>query len=81
MHPKQKGWIFHDQMPAGLQCRYDLLIRNGYIFSGCLPGSLKGDYIILQDLRGKPMDWDKPVLTPGFRKMVDRLRGIADTIM
>ena len=60
---------------------YDLLIRNGYIFSGCLPGSLKGDYIILQDLRGKPMDWDKPVLTPGFRKMVDRLRGIADTIM
>ena len=28
--------------------------ENGYIFSGCFPGSESGDYIILQDLKGIP---------------------------
>ena len=53
---------------------YHMLRKNGFMFAGCLLSSRKGDYLILQDLKGIPMEWDKLVLSPGFREMADMLR-------
>lgn len=52
---------------------YDYLTKKGYVFTGCLPGSSNGDYLIMLDLNITPIDKDKLDLHPRFKEMVDEL--------
>lgn len=52
---------------------YRYLREQGYRFSGCLPGSREGDYLILQDLKGFPIEEEKLILVPEFRELADLL--------
>ena len=52
-------------------CRY--YRERGCIFTGCLPGSSAGDYLLLQHLKSAPIVQEKMVLEPNYREMLDRL--------
>lgn len=52
--------------------------ENGYIFSGCFPGSESGDYIILQDLKGIPFLREEIVAESGYREMLNQIYEIMD---
>ena len=52
--------------------------ENGYIFSGCFPGSESGDYIILQDLKEIPFLREEIVAESGYREMLDQIYEIMD---
>ena len=52
---------------------YKLFRDFGYIFSGCLPGSDNGDFILLQNLGEIPVSRECIVSEPGYKEMIDRL--------
>ena len=58
--------------PACPAC-YRYFRDNGYIFTGCLPGSTAGDYLLLEDLRGKPIEKSTIVAEPNYEKMLNTL--------
>lgn len=51
-----------------------LLKERGFFFSGILPGSSHGEYLIMQNLMGNPVEWDKIVVIEGYREMLDYIR-------
>ena len=58
--------------PSCPEC-YRYFRDNGYIFTGCLPGSTAGDYILLEDLRNKPIERSTIVAEPEYENMLNRL--------
>lgn len=63
--------------PGCMEC-YDMFRSKGYIFTGCLPGSTAGDFIIMEDLKGNPIDTPRLDPAPGYREMLDKLFAIME---
>ena len=63
--------------PGCIGC-YEEFRRRGFIFSGCLPGSTAGDFIIMEDLKGYEPDRAHIDPAPGYREMLDKLYDIMD---
>lgn len=55
---------------------YEVLKKHGFLFMGSLPGSLNGDYIIMQQLRGEAFRRDKIKLTPTYAAWLDRIMAV-----
>lgn len=53
---------------------YEMLKKQGLFFSGIMPGSAKGEYMIMQTLMGNPVEWDKIVTTGEFTEVLEYLR-------
>lgn len=66
--------IYLNMNDPGCPGAYRYFREHGFIFTGCLPGSLAGDYLMLQHLQGKPILREKMVLEPNYRETLDRLR-------
>lgn len=58
--------------PEAPEC-YRYFREMGFVFTGCLPGGLQGDYLLLQHLNGHPFNRDGSVLLPDYADMLDRL--------
>lgn len=52
---------------------YDALKKLGFICTGCIPGSINGDYMLLQWFRVKP-EYDKIVLEDNYKVLVDYIK-------
>ena len=63
--------------PGCIGC-YEEFRRRGFIFSGCLPGSTAGDFIIMEDLKGYEPDRAHIDPAPGYKEMLDKLYDIMD---
>lgn len=55
---------------------YQHFRERGYVFTGCLPGSSRGDYLLLQNLFGDTFDKSGCVLLPNYDALVARLQQI-----
>lgn len=53
---------------------YKLLKDRGFFFSGILPGSTRGEYMILQNTMGNPVQWDKIVTIEGYDRVLAYIR-------
>lgn len=53
---------------------YEMLKEQGFFFSGIMPGSDKGEYMVMQHLMGNPVEWDKIVTTGEFTDVVNYVR-------
>ncbi len=49
---------------------YDQLKQRGFFFSGILPGSSRGEYMIMQNLMGSDVEWDKIVAIGGYSEIL-----------
>lgn len=58
--------------PKAPEC-YRYFRERGFVFTGCLPGSTSGDYLLLQHLNGRPFDREGAVLLPNYADMIERL--------
>lgn len=63
--------------PGCVGC-YEEFRKRGFIFSGCLPGSTAGDFIIMEDLKGFEPDRKHIDAAPGYKEMLDKLYDIMD---
>lgn len=52
---------------------YRFLRDLGLIFTGCLPGSRSNDFLLLQHLKGRPVEKKKIVAEPDYQRMLDSL--------
>ena len=52
---------------------YEYFREHGFVFTGCLPGSSQGDYLLLQNLFGNTFDRDNVALLPNYEELVERL--------
>ncbi len=50
---------------------YEKFRDEGFIFSGCLPGSSSGDYMILQNLKGRQVVKGKDKLEANYMKLAE----------
>lgn len=53
---------------------YEVLEQEGFYFSGIIPCSEKGDYMIMANLMDIPMEWDKLVAVEGYQEIVEYIR-------
>ena len=53
---------------------YRLLRDRGFFFSGILPGSSNGQYMILQNLMGHPVEWEKIVVIEGYDALLQYVK-------
>ncbi len=65
--------IYLNMNDPGCPEAYRYFRERGCIFTGCLPGSSSGDYLMLQHLKGAPIIQEKMVLEPDYRELLDRL--------
>ncbi len=52
---------------------YRFFRAHGFVFTGCLPGGTKGDYLLLQQYRGIAFDRSGTVLESNYAAMLDQL--------
>ncbi len=57
----------------GCPAAYHYYRERGCIFTGCLPGSLAGDYLLLQHLKGELIVEKKMVLELNYQEMMEQL--------
>lgn len=53
---------------------YKVMEDNGYFFSGIMPGSDNGEYMIMQHIMGNPVEWDKIVTTGAFTDIMEYVK-------
>lgn len=53
---------------------YEILEGEGFYFSGIIPCSEKGEYMIMANLMGIPMEWDKLVTDGDYSEVVEYIR-------
>ena len=58
--------------PQAPEC-YRFFRERGFVFTGYLPGSANGDYLLLQHLNGRPFNREGAVLLPNYADMIERL--------
>lgn len=58
--------------PGAPEC-YRYFRERGFVFTGCLPGGARGDYLLLQHLNGRAFNRAATVLLPNYEEMLDRL--------
>jgi len=51
---------------------YDALRKLGFICTGCIPGTINGDYMLLQAFKVAP-EYEKIVVEPNYRELVEEL--------
>ncbi len=49
---------------------YNVLRSLGFIFTGLFPGSNRGDYLLLEHLLDKPLEYNKLLLEPNFELLL-----------
>lgn len=59
--------------PSAIEA-YGILEKNGYYFSGILPGCETGEYMILGHLMGLPMIWDHITPVDNYREVLAYVR-------
>lgn len=57
---------------------YELLKEKGFFFTGILPGADSGEYLIMQNLMGQTMEWDKVVVIESYQELFDYVRSHAN---
>ena len=60
---------------------YEMLKRKGFSFSGILPGSEKGEYMVMQHLMKNPVEWDKIVTAGEFTEVINYIRAAREKQM
>lgn len=65
--------LFLNVSGKGAISAYKTLRSHGFIFTGSLPGSVNGDYVIMQRLQGQPFRRDRIQLTPRYSAYLDRI--------
>ncbi|MDO4538972.1 MAG: GNAT family N-acetyltransferase, partial [Coriobacteriales bacterium] len=68
--------VYLNMNDPGCGVCYAALRELGFIFTGCLPGSKDGDYLLLQHLMGKEIVRENMVTTPAYASMLERLYAI-----
>ena len=53
---------------------YEMLRKQGLFFSGIMPGTEKGEYMIMQHLMGNPVEWDKIVTIGDFTEVMQYVK-------
>ena len=65
--------IYLNMSDPGCPSAYRYFRERGCIFTGCLPGSTLGDYLLLQHLKDAPILQERMELEPNYREVLDRL--------
>jgi len=60
----------------GCDHAFEIARKKGFAFSGFIPGSALGDYIIMQMLPGKEINYKDAVLTDGFVELLEEIKQI-----
>jgi len=60
----------------GSDYAFEIACRKGFTFSGLIPGSSLGDYIIMQMLPGKDISYDRSALEDDYTEVLDGLKQI-----
>ena len=68
--------IFLNANQSGAVDGYTTLRKKGFVFSGLLPGSTRGDFIVLQRFLKMPLDRKTLTLEPNYEKLLDELMEI-----
>ena len=76
--------MFVNASRCGAEQAYRLLRERGFVFSGLLPGSTRGDFVIMQRFLKAPFDRKTMVLEPNYDALLDEimeLNGAKDGIL
>ena len=57
---------------------HEIFAAKGFFFAGVLPGCEDGEYLILLNLMGLPMEWDKFVAIKGYQELLDYMQEHAE---
>jgi len=55
---------------------YEASKQNGFFFTGCMPMSIKGDYLTMELFIDSVMDYDKLVIAPNFKDLYETVKGL-----
>ncbi len=59
---------------SGAVTAYEKFKEQGFIFGGILPGSDKGEYMIMMNLMDIPVEWDKLVAIEGYDEILSYIK-------
>lgn len=57
---------------------YEIFVAKGFFFAGVLPGCEDREYLLLLNLMGLPMEWDKVVAIEGYQELLDYVQEHAE---
>lgn len=59
--------------PSAIEA-YEILEGMGFYFSGILPGCDSGEYLMMGQLKGIPMEWDRITLVDGYTDILEYIK-------